>query len=443
MAQIWLIIGIAVGALGVWLMLRARLGELTETRNACSTAEREIASLSATLDHERATNVEKLQLVEQAQYRLADSFKALASEALQSNNKAFVDLAKSELAQQQIKAREDLDKRTTQMDALVKPITDSLTKVDSKIEQLEKERVQAHGALFNHLKTVTAGQEELKRETANLVTALRAPHTRGRWGEMQLRRVCEMAGMIKHCDFTEQTTVMSDDGKLRPDVVVQLPGEKQIVIDAKVPMVAYLDSIEAQDETSRKAFMQTHVRHVRDHVKKLSDKAYWSQFDATPECVVMFVDESLYRAAIDEDPSLIEDAFERQVLIATPATLLGLLRAVHYGWRQERVAESAREVAALGHELHTRLGKFAGMLSTVGKRLNSSVDAYNQAVGSFDTRVLVTARKLSDHGVASEATPLEQPQQIDVVPRVVEAAQIEPGDSEDGDIRIRRLGEAA
>jgi DNA recombination protein RmuC len=439
MAQLWLIIGIAVGALGVWLILRARLGELTEARSACTAAEREVSSLSATLEHERATASEKLQLLEQAQFKLADSFKALASEALQSNNQAFVALAKSELAQQQIKSREELDKRTVAMDALVKPITDSLTKVDTKIEQLERERVQAHGALFNHLKNVTTQQEELKRETANLVTALRAPHTRGRWGEMQLRRVCEMAGMIRHCDFSEQETVASEDSRLRPDVVVKLPGDKRVLIDAKVPLAAYLDAIEARDEDARKGHMQSHVRQMRDHIKKLSAKNYWAHEDA-PEFIVMFVDEAMYRAAIEEAPAIIEEALEQHVLITTPTSLLALLRTVSYTWRQEKLAESAREISELGQELHSRLGKFASMLAKVGQRLNSSVGAYNEAVGSFDSRVLVTARKLSEHGAASEIKELEQPGQIDVVPRVVEGAQLEPGEDE---IRIRRLGEAA
>src|SRR4051794_17021185 len=268
MAQLSLIIGIAVGALATWLVLRARM----QAERAAATA-REAA-------------------LEDAGQRLGDSFKVLASEALQSNNKAFVDLAKSELTQHEIKAREELDKRTTAFDSLVKPITDSLTKVDSKIEQLERERAQAHGALFTHLKTVTAQQEDLRRETQNLVTALRAPHTRGRWGEMQLRRVCEMAGMLRHCDFVEQSSVNTDDGRLRPDVVVQLPGGKQVVIDAKVPMSAYLDAIEARDDATTKTYLQAHVRQVRDHVRKLAAKSYWSQFDDTPECVVMFVDEA-------------------------------------------------------------------------------------------------------------------------------------------------------
>jgi DNA recombination protein RmuC len=443
MSQLWLIIGIAIGALGVWLALRARLAELVAARNARSEAERQIATLSATLEHERVAAAEKLQVVEQAQIKLTDSFKALASEALQSNNKAFVDLAKAELAQHQLQAREELEKRKVAMDALVKPITESLTSVDRKIEQLERERAQAHGALFNHLKTVTSQQEELKRETANLVTALRAPHTRGRWGEIQLRRVCEMAGMLKHCDFAEQETVSSDDGRLRPDVVVQLPGGKQVVIDAKVPLAAYLDAIDARDEETRKLHLQSHLRQVRDHIKKLAAKSYWDQFDDTPEFVVMFVDESMYRVALDEAPGLIEEAFEQHVLIATPASLLGLLRAVHYGWRQEKVAESAREIAELGKELHSRLGKFAATLAKIGRALGTSVNAYNEAVGSFDARVLVTARKLSEHGAASEAKELEQPAQVDVMPRAVqtETPQLEEGNADE--IRIRRLGEAA
>ena len=417
MAQLWLIIGIAVGAAGAWFALRARI------------------------QHERAAAAERLALVEEARTRLGDSFKALASEALHSNNQAFVQLAKSELAQHQLQAREELEKRKVAMDALVRPIADSLTKVDSKIEQLERERAQAHGAIYTHLKTVTAQQEELRRETANLVTALRAPHTRGRWGEMQLRRVCEMAGMIKHCDFAEQETVASDDGRLRPDVLVSLPGGKRVVIDAKVPLAAYLDAIEARDEDSRRLHMQGHVRQVREHVKKLAAKSYWDQFEQTPEFVVMFLDEAMYRAALEEAPGLFEEAMEQHVLIATPTSLLAVLRSVQYGWRQQQIEQSAREIAELGRELHGRLGRFASVLAKVGRGLSTSVNAYNEAVGSFDSRVLVTARKLSERGAASEAKELEQPGQVDVMPRVVQTPQLEEGDGED--IRIRRLGEAA
>ncbi len=415
MAQLWLIIGIALGAGGAWLVLRARI------------------------QHEREAAAERLELLEDARGKLTDSFKALASEALNSNNQAFVALAKSELGQHQLQAREELEKRMVAMDALVKPISDSLTSVDKKIEQLEKERALAQGALFNHLKTVTTQQEELKRETANLVTALRAPHTRGRWGEMQLRRVCEMAGMMRHCDFAEQETVASDDSRLRPDVIVKLPGDKRVVIDAKVPLAAYLDAIEARDEDTRKLHMQSHVRQMRDHIKKLSAKGYWKYEDA-PEFVVMFVDEAMYRAAIDEEPSIIEEALEQHVLITTPTSLLALLRTVSYTWRQEKLAESAHEIAELGRELHSRLGTFAGMLGKLGRALNTSVGAFNTAVGSFDARVLVTARKLEEHGAGSETNELEAPQQIEVMPRAIQAPEI--GEDEAADLRIRRLDAA-
>jgi DNA recombination protein RmuC len=407
MEQLWLIIGIALGATGAWLVLRARIRD------------------------------ERI-----AHDRLTDSFRALAAEALSSNNQQFVALAKAELGQHQVQAREDLDKRRRAIDALVKPVADSISNVDRKIEQLERERAQAHGALYNHLKTVTAQQDDLKRETQNLVTALRAPQTRGRWGEIQLRRVCEMAGMLKHCDFSEQATVTSDDGRLRPDVVVQLPGGKQIVVDAKVPLAAYLEAIEARDEDIRRTHIAAHVRQMRDHIKKLAAKAYWEQFES-PEVVVMFVDEAMYRVALDEAPALIEEAFEQNVVIATPSTLLALLRAIQYGWRQERLAESAREVAALGHELHDRLGKFSEMLAKLGRALGTSINAFNQAVGSFDTRVVVSARKLSEAGAASDLKELNAPEPIELAPRQVSAAaDLGEPDVGDAEIRIRKLDAA-
>src|SRR3954451_22928489 len=420
MAQLWLIIGIALGASVAWLVLRARIQQEREARAA-----------------ERAAREQE----REAHARLGDSFKALASEALQSNNKAFVDLAKSELARQQVLGQKELDERKVAIDNVMKPIAESLPKVDSKIEQLERERAQAQGALFNHLKTVTSQQEQLARETRNLATALRAPHTRGRWGEMQLRPVCEMAGMIRHCDFVEQERVAADDSRLRPDVIVKLPGDKRVVIDAKVPLAAYLDAIEARDEDSRKLHMQSHVRQVRDHVKKLAAKSYWDQFEQTPEFVVMFLDEAMYRAALEEAPGLFEEAMEQHVLIATPTSLLAVLRSVQYGWRQQQIEQSAREIAELGRELHGRLGRFASMLAKVGRGLNTSVNAYNEAVGSFDSRVLVTARKLSEHGAASESKEIEQPAQVDLMPRAIQAPQLEDGDADE--IRIRRLGEAA
>jgi DNA recombination protein RmuC len=415
MAQLWLIIGIALGAAGAWLALRGRI------------------------QHEREAAAERLALVEDARAKFADSFKALAGEALNSNNQTFVALAKAELSQHQVQAREDLDKRRQAMETLVKPISESLSNVDRKIAELERERARAHGALFEHLKGVTAQQEDLRRETANLVTALRAPQTRGRWGEMQLRRVCEMAGMLKHCDFVEQSTFHSDDGRLRPDLIVQMPGGRKVVIDAKVPLAAYLDAIEARDEDQRKIHMASHVRQMRDHVKKLAAKSYWDQVDGSADFVVMFVDEGIYRVALEESPTLMEDAFSQQVMIATPTSLLALLHAVNYGWRQERMAESAKQLSALGHELHSRLGKFADMLARVGKSLGASVNAYNEAVGSFDSRVLVSARKLEDAGAASDSKELPVPSPIELAPRPVQSAELLEDEPE---IRIRKLDAA-
>jgi DNA recombination protein RmuC len=407
MEQIWLIIGMALGATGAWFALRT-----------------------------------KLHAVEDAREKLADSFKALASEALSSNNQTFVALAKAELSQHQVQAREDLDKRRQAIETLVKPIGETISSVDKKIEQLERERAQAHGAIFTHLKTVTAQQDDLKRETANLVTALRAPQTRGRWGEIQLRRVCEMAGMLKHCDFAEQTTLNADDGRLRPDLIVQMPGERKVVIDAKVPLAAYLEAIEARDEATRKIHLTAHVRQMRDHVKKLAAKAYWDQVEGSADFVVMFVDEAIYRVALEEDPTLMEDAFSQQVMIATPTSLLALLHAVNYGWRQEKMAESAKELSALGHELHSRLGKFAQVFAKIGRALGTSVNAYNEAVGSFDSRVLVSARKLEEAGAASEAKDLAAPEPIELAPRQVQAAAAEMDAGEPADIRIRKLDAA-
>ena len=441
MTALWLLIGIALGAGIAWVAFRARISVLADqaadaraAREAEGAALRDVERLQTTIEHERRAAEEKIALVEQAQEKLADSFKALSAEALKSNNQSFLELAKEHLGQHQVEARKELEERQKAVEQLVKPLGETLG-------VLEKERRQAYGELTNHLRTVTETQDQLRRETANLVTALRAPQTRGRWGEIQLRRVCEMAGMINHCDFLEQKTVDGDDGRLRPDVVVQLPGGKQVVVDAKVPLIAYLDAIEAQDEATRALHIQAHVRQMRDHIKKLASKSYWSQFEDSPEFVVMFVDESMYRVALDEAPSLIEEAFEQHVLIATPATLLGLLRAVHYGWRQEKLAESAREVAALGHELHSRLRTFAEHLARVGRSLGSSVKAYNEAVGSLETRVMVSARKLEDAGVASETQELTAPTPVELAPRPVAQFEDSPEESE-AEMVLRRLDAA-
>jgi DNA recombination protein RmuC len=288
------------------------------------------------------------------------------------------------------------------------------------------------------LRSVTETQEKLRTETANLVTALRSPHTRGRWGEIQLRRVCEMAGMIDRCDFVEQSSFESDGGRLRPDVIVQLPGGKTVVVDAKAPLEAYLSAVEATDPDQRKTYLEAYGRHVREHVAKLSQKAYWSQFDSSPEFVVMFLPgEALFSAALEQYPGLIEEGVAQKVLITTPTSLIAVLRAVHYGWRQEKVAESARHVSELGRELHSRLGTLAGHFMKLGRSLETSVKAYNETVGSLESRVLVTARKLSEHGAAS-GEELPTPQQVETAARSVEAVE-----AEDAEINVHRLPKQA
>ena len=326
------------------------------------------------------------------------------------------------------------------MEQIVKLIAESLARMDGKLELIEQGRRETQGSLTSHLRSVAETQEKLRTETANLVTALRSPHTRGRWGEIQLRRVCEMAGMIDRCDFVEQSSFQSDAGRLRPDVVVQLPGGKNVVVDAKAPLEAYLSAVEASDPDQRAAYLQSYGRHVREHVTKLSQKAYWSQFDSSPEFVVMFLPgEALFSAALEQVPGLIEEGVAQKVLITTPTSLIAVLRAVHYGWRQEKVAESARAVSELGRELHGRLGTLAGHFMKLGRSLDSSVKAYNETVGSLESRVLVTARKLSEHGAASGGEELPEPQQVETAARSVQAADLD----EDEEIKVHRLPRAA
>lgn len=301
------------------------------------------------------------------------------------------------------------------------PVQDALARMDGKLAEIERERERARGALDEQLRTLGA-------ETRALAAALRQPQARGRWGELQLRRVVELAGMTAHCDFVEQTSVASGEGLLRPDLVVRLPGGKQVVVDAKAPLNAFLDAYEASDETARTAALATHARLLRDHVRRLSAKAYWDQLDTSPEFVLLFLPgEHFYSAALEADPSLIEEGARQSVLIATPTTLIALLRAVAYGWQQERVAEDARAVAELGRDLHRRLEVFGEHLERVGRGLRTAVGAYNGAVGSFEARVLPGARKLAEHGVVSAERELAGPEPIDVTTRQLASGTQEPG----------------
>jgi len=398
----------------------ARLtGELTSAR------ERQ-AELTTTLAKERASTAEKLALLEQAQATLSDNFKALSAEALRSNNQSFLDLAKETLATFQEQAKGDLEKRQTAISDIVAPVRQSLEKMDSQIQEMERTRAGAYEGLKQQVLSLLDTQAQLRAETGNLVRALRTPVARGRWGEIQLRRVCEMAGMLDHCDFVEQASVDTALGKLRPDLVVKLPGGKTIVVDAKTPLEGYLDGVQAGDDGARHNGLSRHARHVREHMKQLGTKAYWDQFEDSPEFVVLFLPgENFFSAALEHDPSLIEAGIDHRVILATPTTLIALLRAVAYGWRQERLTDNAREISALGAELYKRLHDLGGHMERLGVQLEKAVGCYNGAVGSLESRVLVSARRFRDlHAAPDSADDIPLLEPVDHAPRQLQAPEL-------------------
>jgi DNA recombination protein RmuC len=432
----WLVIttvlGATIGAVVAGLVMAGRsaarltAAERDRARDLAG-MQAELAAAQATLEHERAAAVERQAAWEETRRQLSGEFAELSAKALERNNTQFLELANARLKETQQAATGDLEQRKQAIEQLLSPLRDQLGKYEEGLRTLELERQKAYTGLSEQVRHLTESQDRLQAETRNLVTALRAPATRGRWGEMQLRRVVEMAGMVEHCDFEEQVTATTEDGRLRPDMVVRLPGGRCVVVDAKVPFQAFVDAIESTDEHDRNLHLVSHARQLRAHVDALSKKEYWQQFGRSPEFVVAFVPgDPLLAAAFEHDPTLLEHAMASHVVLATPTNLIALLRTVAASWQQEAVAENAQKVQQIGRDLYKRLCAFGDHLAKAGRGLAGAVDAYNKAVGSLERSVLPQARRFQELGVVGVSEKeLVELEQVDSAPRRPESGELE------------------
>ena len=397
-----LLLGLLLGALISWLV-----------------ASRRHARLEAQLANEEALQREREVAFEAARAQLTGAFSELANKSLQSNSENFLRLAEQNLGARQDKAKRDLGDREKAIEDLVKPIQEALQASQKQISELEKSRSEAYGGIKSQLETMQLSQQSLAKETQNLVNALRRPEVRGRWGEITLRRLVELAGMVEHCDFQEQVHSSTDDQIIRPDMIVRMPNKRDLVVDVKTPLDAYLEAAEAKDDAQRQLGLQRHARNVRDHIKALSSKAYWAQFSNSPEFVILFIPgDQFLSAALNEDPDLIESALAQQIILATPTSFVALLKAVAYGWRQLALADNAQEIRVLAEDLYGRLATFVAHMNKVGRQLGSSVESYNRAVGSLERKVLPGARKFVELGIHTKKK-LEKTETLDPVPRTM------------------------
>ena len=416
-----LVAGLLLGALVAWLVARHRQRRLAA----------QIGGLESALKSQEALQLERDAAFETATSRLARSFSELASQSLKSNSETFLRLAEQNLGAQHERAKRELGNREKAVEDLVKPIRDALQASQQQITELEKARSEAYGSIRTQLESMQLSQRSLTQETQNLVKALRRPEVRGRWGEITLRRLVELAGMVEHCDFQEQVHSAGDDQIIRPDMIVRMPDRRELVVDVKTPLDAYLEAVEAENDAQRKLGLQRHARNLREHIRTLASKTYWSQFDASPEFVILFIPgDQFLSAALNEDPDLIEYALSHQIILATPTSFVALLKAVAYGWRQLALADNAAEIRQLAEDLYARLSTFVSHMNRVGRQLASSVENYNRAVGSLERKVLPGARKFVELGIHAKKD-MDKLEPLEPVPRTMIENSVEDDDSAD------------